>query len=101
MKSLLLFLLLEQSSFAVTEEGLAICEKSSDCIVVPYRHCCGSSKRAINKKHRALYESTAAWQKFDDPGKCALMGACMSDKDMTEAECLGKRCQLRQPPEKK
>src|SRR3989344_8379518 len=29
------------------EEKISICEKDSDCIIVPYSHCCGSTKRAI------------------------------------------------------
>lgn len=100
MRILLALSLLSLPAHAVTEAELAVCEKSSDCIVVPYRHCCGSSKRAINKKHKALYESTPAWRKFDDPSKCALMGACPPDKHMTEAECLAKRCELKAPEEK-
>ncbi len=86
------------SSFALTEDELQHCKQNSDCIVVPYSHCCGSTKRAINKKHKLLYESKPEWQKFSDPAQCALMGACMTDKYVTEAECRGEkvlRCQLK------
>jgi hypothetical protein len=85
---------------AVTEEELIQCKTSADCIVVPYKHCCGSSKRAINKKHKLLYESKPEWQKFTDPGKCAKIGMCVSDQHVSEAKCAGEtilQCVLKFP----
>jgi hypothetical protein len=70
-------------------EMVSHCSKDSDCVLVPFQHCCGSTKKAINKRHRALYEKHPEWQKFNDPAKCAVMGMCVSDKDVTKAECVG------------
>jgi hypothetical protein len=70
----------------VKESEIDICEQSSDCVVVPYDHCCGSTKRAINKKYKTLYITKPSWQKFMDSG-CHLMGICPDDSKVTEAFC--------------
>ncbi|MFA6235843.1 MAG: hypothetical protein WC635_00840 [Bacteriovorax sp.] len=99
-KAFIVFLLSINCSIAETikESDIAICTKDSDCIVVPYSHCCGSTKRAINRKYKSLYESKPEWQKFDNPNACALMGACLPDKNMKKAVCMGPKikplCQL-------
>src|SRR5229473_671339 len=56
---------------------LAVCEKNSDCIVVPYSHCCGSTRRAINRRYEVEYSKHKEWQSFNDPEQCALMGALL------------------------
>lgn len=73
----------------MSAEKVDHCSRDSDCILVPYRHCCGSTQKAINKRYKAVYEANPAWQKFDDPAKCALMGMCPSDKGVTKAACVG------------
>lgn len=97
---ILLSLLGRPALAAVGEDELVQCKTSSDCIVVPYKHCCGSTKRAINKKHKLLYESKPEWQKFNDESKCAMIGMCASDKAVSDAECVGEtvlRCVLKFP----
>ncbi len=82
----------------LSEEKLSHCSTDADCIVVPYRHCCGSSKRAINRRHLKAFEANPSWRKFDDPGQCALMGMCPSDKAVTKAVCGGhpiRSCELK------
>jgi len=83
---------------AITEDRLADCAQPTDCVVVPYQNCCGSTKRAINKNFLDLYESKPEWRKFDDPKKCAAAGACVSDKSFNAALCVKSgdqgRCQL-------
>lgn len=71
----------------ITEEQISECKVNSDCIIVPYTHCCGSTKRAIHKKYESLYHSKKEWQKFDDVGSCSVMGICLSDQDIKEAYC--------------
>lgn len=79
------------------EVDITQCKSDSDCVIVPYSHCCGSTKKAINKKFLDLYKKTKAWQKFDDPQTCAVVGACMSDAKVKEAKCEAGQCQLRFP----
>lgn len=98
----LFLLMVSVSSFAtketpIKEYDIIKCEKDSDCVVVPYKSCCGSTKKAINKMHLRLYNKTPAWQKFDNPGTCALIGACMSDEKVKEAKCSSGLCSLRFP----
>lgn len=82
----------------IGQEDIDICEVSSDCIVVPYSHCCGSTKRAINKKYKTHYDKNPSWQKFDDPQACSLIGVCPDDSQVTEAVCEASdpvsRCRL-------
>lgn len=79
-------------------KDIAGCKSDSDCVIVPYSHCCGSTKRAINKKYEADYRKHKDWQKFDDPAQCAVMGACISDKDKTKVSCvMNRECQLQFP----
>lgn len=79
---------------ATQEQDIVKCEKDSDCIIVPYRHCCGSTKGAINKKFLDLYNKTPEWQKFDNQKSCAVMGVCMSDEKVKDAQCKSGQCQL-------
>lgn len=79
------------------EEDIVKCAKDSDCVIVPYKHCCGSTKKAINKKFLDLYNKTPQWQKFDNQNLCAVMGACVSDEKVKEAKCGVGQCYLRYP----
>lgn len=79
----------------VLESQLANCSSDSECIVVPYIHCCGRTKRAINRKHRQIYEATKAWQSFQEPETCELMAKCPDDSAVTKAICEKKQCQLK------
>lgn len=81
------------------EPNLSECETNSDCIIVPYRHCCGSTKKAINKKYQKDYSAHPEWQKFDNAKSCATIGACVSDISLDSAVCAGKICQLQMSPE--
>src|SRR6266849_6562772 len=76
---------------------LAVCEKNSDCIVVPYSHCCGSTRRAINRRYEVEYSKHKEWQSFNDPEQCALMGACPDDKHINKVRCRYNRCELIHP----
>lgn len=83
----------------LTEEMLAQCAPGDTCIPVPYSHCCGATKRAINSDYRAAYDAEPAWQVFDDPGVCAMIGACRDDHAVVDAWCRpeatgGGTCQL-------
>ena len=81
----------------VKESDITKCKTDSDCLIVPYRHCCGSSKKAINKKYLTEYNKSPSWQKFDNPQSCAVMGQCMSDEKVKSAKCEAGQCQLRFP----
>lgn len=76
------------------EADITQCKADSDCVIVPYSHCCGATKKAINKKFLDLYKKTKPWQKFDDPGVCAVAGQCMSDVKVKEVKCEAGQCQL-------
>lgn len=98
---LVTFLSWAGASGKVTEAELSLCEKDADCVVVAYHHCCGQTKRAINQRHRDLYEKTPAWRSFNDPATCSVMGLCPSDATLTTARCksegsrgASKRCVL-------
>lgn len=69
----------------IEEQDIDICRSDFDCIVVPYNHCCGSTKRAIDKKYLELYQSKPEWQTFK--GSCHLMGLCPDDSHVTQAAC--------------
>ncbi len=69
----------------VEEIEIDNCERNSDCVVVPYSSCCGSTKRAINKKYKTLYFTKPSWQEFIGP--CDLIGICPDDSRVTEATC--------------
>jgi hypothetical protein len=73
----------------LTEEDLGRCTDDSECIVVPYDHCCGATKRAINAAHLDEYERHPEWQVFDDPATCAVIGLCPDDTDVESAVCEG------------
>lgn len=69
-----------------SEQELGLCTSDLDCTVVPYQHCCGSTKRAINVGYQWLYEATPEWQVYDAP-ECAMIGSCMDDSAVTVALC--------------
>lgn len=71
----------------IKEQELNVCEADTDCILVSYRHCCGLTKRAINKKYEALYKSRPELQKFNDPETCAVIGRCPDDSKITKTIC--------------
>ena len=73
----------------VTEDDIIRCEKDSDCIIVPYRDCCGSTKKAINRKFKSLYFSKPEWQKFDNPQTCSVIGVCPNDREIKVVLCNG------------
>jgi hypothetical protein len=81
----------------VTEADLANCVANSDCIVVPYSHCCGATKRAINAANLSAYESHPEWQVFADPGVCAVIGVCPDDSAVKSARCADGFCALVYP----
>lgn len=80
--------------FASQISDISQCEKNSDCIIVPYSHCCGSTKKAIHKKFLKDYEKYPTWQKFDNPTACATIGLCAPDTDMKKTKCVAGLCQL-------
>lgn len=58
----------------VSASDIDICQKDSDCIIVPYQDCGGpGGRKVINKKYKSLYEYHADWQKID-PKICAVIG---------------------------
>lgn len=86
----------------INEDELNLCSSDSDCVVVSYNHCCGSTKRAINKEYISEYNNNPEWQKYDNPETCAMIGICAEDSDVDFAECDDlddgtKRCQLVYP----
>lgn len=90
----LFIVIVSLQSFAVVEADLGKCEKNSDCVIVPYSHCCGSTKRAINKKYLKDYEKRPSWQKFDESSTCATIGICASDENVKKTKCEAGQCQL-------
>ncbi|MBN2196009.1 MAG: hypothetical protein JW751_24540 [Polyangiaceae bacterium] len=76
-------------SLVVGEDSLDDCGGDAECIVVPYDHCCGATRRAINSAYAALYQAHPEWQIFDDPGACSVLGACQDDSRVTAAICTG------------
>lgn len=96
-KLILTVVLMSVNAFAtkpLKEADISQCQKDSDCVIVPYRHCCGATKKAINKKFLEIYKKTPVWQKFDDPQTCAVAGQCLSDAKVKEAKCEAGQCQL-------
>lgn len=86
----------------LTEADLVRCGEDSDCIVVPYDHCCGATRRAINESYLDEYEARPDWQSFSDPEACAEMDECLDDSEVTSASCVGApdgSCQLVFPVE--
>lgn len=69
------------------EPPLSSCVAGDVCLVVPYDHCCGATKRAINDVYLVEYEAHPEWQSYNDPAACALIGACRDDQDVVEAWC--------------
>jgi hypothetical protein len=81
----------------ITEDDLGNCISATDCIVVPYAHCCGATKRAINGAYLDAYDSHPEWHVFTDPGVCAIIGICPDDSAVTSATCVDGRCALVYP----
>lgn len=83
----------------VSEREINVCQVDEDCIVVPYHHCCGAIKRAINKKWLDAYKASSTLQKFDNPSLCAIIGKCADDSNVTSSACVsdsaGLHCQLK------
>jgi hypothetical protein len=86
-----------QCTGGITEADLPLCLFTSDCIVVPYSHCCGATKRAINATYLSAYESHPEWQVFADPSVCAVIGVCPDDSAVTSATCADGLCALVYP----
>lgn len=72
-----------------------VCARSSECMVVPYKHCCGKTKRAINRKYKKLYGTAKSWQSFEDAETCELMARCPDDSKVSKAVCVNKKCELK------
>lgn len=64
-----------------------VCEKDTDCIIVHHRHCCGTTKKAINSKYLKAYNMTPSWQKTEG-GICAVIGQCLPNDSVTKAHCV-------------
>lgn len=77
----------------VTEADLNRCRTNNDCIIVPYQHCCGSTKKAINKKYLSDYNKNPEWQKFNKP-VCANIGMCAPDDQVKKTKCEAGFCHL-------
>ncbi|GEM_PF-3620779 len=54
----------------LAEADLVRCFEDADCVVVPYDHCCGATRRAIHEAHRDEYEAHPEWQAFSEPEAC-------------------------------
>jgi len=83
----------------ITENMLNMCEQDDDCIIVDHSHCCGATKKAINKIYLKEYNEHPEWQKFFNENSCALIGMCPDDSFVTQASCQQtdgnlKRCQM-------
>jgi hypothetical protein len=79
----------------VTEEELDRCTEEKECIiVVDYIHCCGTTKRAINRKHQRYYEWHYESQFFNNPETCAVIGMCPDDSNVTSAKCENNKCRM-------
>jgi len=46
------------------------CFEDADCVVVPYDHCCGATRRAIHEAYRDEYEAHPEWQACSEPEAC-------------------------------
>ncbi len=81
----------------ISQSDLALCQQDSDCVVVPYDHCCGATKSAINQRYLDVYNDHPEWQSFNDPATCAVIGICPDDSAIDTALCQGSplgTCQL-------
>ena len=83
----------EQES-TVEEADLQRCAAGQDCVVVPYSHCCGATKKAINALYEQVYKDHSEWHVFADEDACAVIGMCAPDDDVTAAACVGNVCTL-------
>lgn len=76
------------------ENNLESCNSDQECIIVNYNHCCGSTKRSINKDYLIQYNSHPEWQVFNNQSICELIGQCLQDTNVTQSKCVDSRCQL-------
>mgnify|MGYP003971964845 CR=1 FL=1 len=79
---------------SVTNKNISSCSINKDCLIVPYNHCCGSTKRAINKKYLDEYNAHPEWQKFNDVQACSIIGQCPDDSNINKTECKNGMCNL-------
>jgi len=84
---MLAFSCLAMAGEKVTLSQIKVCESDEDCVIVPYAHCCGSTRQAINRKYKDMYDANPQWQKFNDPDICAIIGQCQDDSNFDEAWC--------------
>lgn len=83
----------------ITEADIDVCQDDGDCLVVKYQHCCGATKRAINREYLEEYNNHPEWQSFFDAAVCARIGVCPDDAQVSQAKCevydeQTKRCRL-------
>jgi hypothetical protein len=83
----------DNTASEVQEQDIVACEASSECVLVPYSHCCGATKRGINRRYRALYEARPEWQSYAQPEVCATLGQCFPDTALHASRCVENRCQ--------
>ena len=77
----------------VTEAIISDCCEPSDCTIVPYSHCCGLSRRAININYVDAYNAEESWQSYYGE-LCATYGMCPDDSEITTVTCKEQRCVL-------
>jgi hypothetical protein len=89
MSAVLLWLLLSSTASANSAlEKLKLdgCKVDAECMLVRHRHCCGSTKTAINRKHKRYYDSHP--ELHATSGEiCAVIGLCLDDSKETRAHC--------------
>src|SRR3990167_3028463 len=74
---------------SLEENGLNICKSDSDCIYVPYNHCC-TTFRAINKNYLDEYNSHPEWQGVDR--QACIDIPCSSTAPFGEMDPASSRC---------
>lgn len=79
------------------DDQLLGCESDDQCVVMEHSHCCGATKKPINRKYLDYYRKTPAMQKTDDPELCAVVGLCRDDSTVRQAVCRKGRCELLWP----
>ena len=84
-----------QKKSSAIPADIDVCEKDTDCVIVPHQHCCGTTKKAINSKYLGDYKKNPSWHKTED-GSCAVIGQCLPNDDVKESHCAklsnGKHC---------
>jgi hypothetical protein len=77
----------------VTETLLQDCCEPNDCTIVGHNHCCGQTKKAINKAYEDVYYDTSAWHLYKGED-CATIGMCPIDRHISTVTCRHNRCEL-------